>query len=62
MLAYGDEVGNGRDTKMDAHTFRWYNKFFYDISQTGKSKGFGDPCPMHTEYVDYGQDKDIFTI
>lgn len=62
LLAYGKEVGDSKTTRMDARTFKWYNEFFYDISNTALKAKFGDPCPMHTEYLNYGKDMGIFTL
>ncbi|CAN0259526.1 unnamed protein product [Ectocarpus sp. 12 AP-2014] len=62
LIAYGDQVGDRQTTRMDARTFKWYNEFFYDISNTALKSKFGDPCPMHTEYLNYGRDKGIFTF
>lgn len=47
---------------MDPGTFKWYNKFFFDISQLAIQRKFDDPCPMHTEYLNYGKDNSIFEI
>lgn len=55
-------MGDNKPTKMDEETFLWNNKFFWDISQTAIKNDFGDPCPMHTEYLEYGRDKGIFTF
>lgn len=60
LLAYGEAVDDDRSTRMDDTTFRWYNKFFWDISQLAQTKAFGDPCPMHTEYLEYGKENGIF--
>lgn len=62
LLAYGEEVGDSKTTQMDVRTFKWYNQFFYDISNTALKAKFGDPCPMHTEYLNYGKDMGIFTF
>lgn len=62
LIAYGMEVGDSKTTRMDPRTFRWYNQFFYDISSTALKAKFGDPCPMHTEYLNYGKDKGIFNL
>ena len=35
------------------------NNFFYDISQKALEKDFPDPCPMHTEYWEYGCEKGL---
>jgi len=39
--------------------FRWRNGFWYDYSQLCISKGFDDPMPQHTEYVQYCLDNDL---
>lgn len=47
---------------MDEFKFKWFNQYFYDISKMGLQKGFGDPCPMHTEYLEYGRDQGLFNF
>lgn len=60
LIAYGQDIGDSKPTRMDARTFKWYNQFFYDISNTALNAKFDDPCPMHTEYLNYGKDKGVF--
>ena len=36
------------------------NGFFYDLSTTALARDFPDPCPMHTEYWEYGLEKGLF--
>lgn len=59
LLAYGEASGD-RPTCMNKEVFEWYNKFFWDISKIGRGSTFGDPCPMHTEYLEYGLEKGLF--
>ena len=47
---------------MDEEKFLWFNKFFYDTSQMALKNKFDDPCPMHTEYLEYGKEKGLFTF
>lgn len=61
LLAYGEASGD-RPTRMDKETFLWYNKFFWDISQLARKASFGDTCPMHTEYLEYGVENSIFDL
>jgi hypothetical protein len=35
------------------------NNFFYEISRKALEKDFPDPCPMHTEYWEYGIEKGL---
>ena len=42
----------------EASPFR--NRFFYDISTSALERDFPDPCPMHTEYWEYGQAQGLF--
>ncbi len=35
--------------------FKWRNGFVYGIGDMAKSVGMPDPCPMHTEYLEYGK-------
>ncbi|CAN0439109.1 unnamed protein product, partial [Laminaria digitata] len=62
LIAYGESVGDDKTTHMDQETFLWFNKFFYDMSHMALSNKFDDPCPMHTEYLNYGKDKGTFTF
>lgn len=39
--------------------FKWRNGLFYGITQTAKSVGFPDPCPMHTEYLEFAKHKGL---
>jgi hypothetical protein len=35
--------------------FKWRNGFVYGIGEMAKTVNMPDPCPMHTEYLEYGK-------
>ncbi|CAN0381882.1 unnamed protein product [Discosporangium mesarthrocarpum] len=59
LLALG-ETWKDRPASMDEANFPYANGFFYEFSQMALQRGFPDPCPMHTEYLEYGREKGLF--
>lgn len=37
--------------------FKWRNGFIYGLGDMARTVGMDDPCPMHTQYLEYGRDK-----
>lgn len=60
MFEYATRKGAKTLCKIDPETWDFINGVFLEISLLGLSKGFGDPAPLHTEYVAYCvQDKGL---
>ncbi|CAM9266493.1 unnamed protein product, partial [Phaeothamnion confervicola] len=63
ILAYAESpaVADAK-TGVEKETFPWRHGFFYDMSMMAREKGWPDPCPMHSEYLGYGNSEGLFSI
>eukprot|EP00586_Coscinodiscus_wailesii_P018895 CAMPEP_0172515594 /NCGR_PEP_ID=MMETSP1066-20121228/269288_1 /TAXON_ID=671091 /ORGANISM="Coscinodiscus wailesii, Strain CCMP2513" /LENGTH=398 /DNA_ID=CAMNT_0013296709 /DNA_START=119 /DNA_END=1315 /DNA_ORIENTATION=+ len=56
MFEYALKMGKESVCEISDETFAFTNEVFLDYSSKGLKAGFGDPAPMHTEYVAYAVD------
>lgn len=62
LCAYAEANGREMPCEITAESFEIYNKLFWDNAQVARQRNFPDTCAMHTEYLEYGAEKNIFSL
>jgi hypothetical protein len=58
LCAYARSV---KDFPTGLKEFKWRNGYFYDYSMLMREKGFPDPTPMHTGYLEDGREMGLIS-
>jgi len=53
MFMFAEKCGGNMPCILNEENFQFCNGVIWDLSKKGLSMGFGDPAPLHTEYLIY---------
>jgi len=57
IFTFAEQRGKSILCEIDESTFDFCNGVIWEISKSGLNLGFGDPAPLHTEYLIYAKEE-----